>query len=167
MGSPRDWVRDCGGKPVWCNPPYRIVSVLPQWVECPYPAIATRLHEGGVLAYCRIGGNCWFQIVKGSCRGSASGGPSHPQRFGPKAGKQCGNLPPENLKASWQFSARDEKGFCSNWLDDYNETRDSATDYGTRNRKTTRNREAAEQPAALPMVETPGKRRLTVAATTT
>ena len=59
----------------------------------------------------------WFQIVKDYAEVRLPGAKVILDGFGPKLGKQCGNLPPREYESIVAIFRQGQKGFCSNWLD--------------------------------------------------
>jgi len=113
-GLIQDWVRDCGGKPVWCNPPYNL-TVLGLWVSYAYQQSQRGCTVICLLPYWRH--YPWFQIVKDYAEVRLPGARVILNGFGPKAGKQCGNLPPREYESLIVIFRQRQRGFCSNWID--------------------------------------------------
>ena len=95
-GLKQDWVRDCGGKPAWCNCPYNL-SVLGQWVNYAYEQSQRGCTVICLLPFWR--NYPWFQLVQKHAEIRLPGASVIHDGFGPKKGKQCGNLPPREYES--------------------------------------------------------------------
>jgi hypothetical protein len=113
-GLVQDWLKDCGGKPVWMNCPYNM-SVLPNWVKYGYEQSQRGLELISLLPYWR--NYPWFSIVKDYAEVRLPGARVVFDGFGPKAGKKCGNILPSEFESVIAIFRKGQKGFCSNWLD--------------------------------------------------
>ena len=113
-GLAQDWVRDCGGKPAWCNCPYNL-SVLSLWVNYAYQQSQRGCTVISLLPYWR--NYPWFKVVKDYAEIRLPGARVILDGFGPKKGKQCGNLPPREYESIVAIFRQGQKGFCSDWLD--------------------------------------------------
>ena len=93
-GLTQDWTRDCGGKIVWCNPPYN-ASVLHLWVKYAWEQSQNGCTVVAMLPFWRN-----YDVVLGLrqavCRGA------HPRRHG-----RAGRVRPEDRQAMRQRPGTD------------------------------------------------------------
>lgn len=113
-GLRQDWLKDCGGKPVYCNPPY-FKTVLGEWVKYAYDQSQRGCDVICFLPYWR--NYPWFATVKQFAEVRLLGARVILDGFGPKEGKKCGNLPPREYESLIAVFRKDQIGFCGNWLD--------------------------------------------------
>jgi len=115
-GLQQDWVADCGGKIVWCNPPYHLL-VLGQWVEKSWRESQRGCVVVAMLPFWKT--HDWFwTYVKSYAEVRYPGALVILDGFGPKTGKQCGNIPgPTGYETIIAVFRKDQKGFTSNWIE--------------------------------------------------
>ena len=122
-GLQQDWVADCGGKIVWCNPPYQLL-VLGQWVEKSW-----REAQRGCVVVCMLPswkGLDWFKnYVKSYAEVRIPAEKTVFEGFGPQMGKSGGDI---SGRAGYEtiiaIFRQNQKGFLSGWIGSQPESAD-------------------------------------------
>jgi hypothetical protein len=115
-GLKQDWVADCGGNIVWCNPPYNLL-VLGQWVEYAWRESQRDCVVACMLPFWKT--QEWFwRFVKPYAEVRHLGALVILDGFGPKTGKKCGNISgPTGYETIIAIFRKDQKGFTSDWIE--------------------------------------------------
>jgi hypothetical protein len=95
-GLTQDWVRDSRGKAVWMNCPYN-KTVLDQWVTYAYQQSQLGCTVICLLPYWRR--HEWFKLLRDYAEVRLPRDRVILDGFGPKEGKQCGNIPPREYES--------------------------------------------------------------------
>jgi hypothetical protein len=115
-GLIQDWTKDCGAKIVWCNPPYN-ASVLPRWVKYAWEQSQNGCTVVAMLPFWR--NYDWFwDYVKPFAEVRIPGDMVVLEGFGPKTGKQCGNVRgPTDYETIIAIFRKGQTGFLSGWIE--------------------------------------------------
>jgi hypothetical protein len=115
-GLAQDWTRDCGGRIVWCNPPYN-ASVLQLWVKYAWEQSQNGCVVVAMLPFWR--NYDWFwRYVKPFAEVQIPGDMVVLNGFGPKTGKQCGNVRgPTDYETIIAVFRKGQAGFLSGWIE--------------------------------------------------
>ena len=112
----QDWTKDCGGKVVWCNPPYN-AAVLHLWVKYAWEQSQNGCTVVAMLPFWR--NYDWFwDYVKPFAEVRIPGDMVVLNGFGPKTGKKCGNVQgPTDYETIIAVFRKDQTGFLSGWIE--------------------------------------------------
>jgi hypothetical protein len=115
-GLKQDWTKDCEGKIVWCNPPYN-ASVLHRWVKYVWEQSQNGCVVVAMLPFWR--NYDWFwHFVKPFAEVRIPGAMVVLDGFGPKTGKQCGNVRgPTDYETIITVFRKGQTGFLSSWIE--------------------------------------------------
>jgi hypothetical protein len=115
-GLTQDWVKDCGGRIVWCNPPYNL-SVLHLWVKYAWEQSQNGCAVVAMLPFWR--NYDWFwRYVKPFADIRIPGAMVILDGFGPKSGKQCGNIRgPTDYETIIAVFRKSQTGAISGWIE--------------------------------------------------